>query len=270
MATTQVDKNEQVVDVSSLQIDTESRQQAGEKLYKKAHNFHKPGILSRLAYFVLCINRNKLAITYYQQASKELKLAGDWELAGLNHMELAETFLDDDAKQDAATSYVEAGKMYMHIPEMQKFASEAFQNAADIHVSRGKQELAAKLLKYAGDWSAQSQKLQPAIDLYTQSSRLYVKKNVYIEKTQITLKVAQIRVVEEDYMKAIKRYEEVAKTYLKSDRYMLGAKNVLMNAVLCYLALKKINKAKKSNKTILKVGSNIQRQQAVIIPPSYY
>eukprot|EP01024_Parvocaulis_polyphysoides_P034685 TRINITY_DN3072_c0_g2_i1.p1 TRINITY_DN3072_c0_g2~~TRINITY_DN3072_c0_g2_i1.p1 ORF type:complete len:354 (+),score=49.81 TRINITY_DN3072_c0_g2_i1:47-1063(+) len=99
-------------------------------------------------------------------------------------------------------------------------------------------------LKRAAEWSANGHKVEQAIQLYDDSAALYAKINQPIQKTQITLRIAEVRVIEENYLKAVRRYEEAAKRYLKSERYTLGAKNVVVNIVLCHLANGKIKKAK--------------------------
>eukprot|EP01024_Parvocaulis_polyphysoides_P034686 TRINITY_DN3072_c0_g2_i10.p2 TRINITY_DN3072_c0_g2~~TRINITY_DN3072_c0_g2_i10.p2 ORF type:complete len:392 (+),score=72.59 TRINITY_DN3072_c0_g2_i10:101-1177(+) len=237
-------RKDKEVQLSDFDFDVEALKESGKKAYQTAKRYHKPNILQSISYYVLCIDRNRLAIQYYSQACTDLKKAQDWELGALSHMELAEVYLDTDQKQEAASSYVEAGKTYSHIAQMQNYASEAYQNAAEIHVNRGKPELAAKLLKRAAEWSANGHKVEQAIQLYDDSAALYAKINQPIQKTQITLRIAEVRVIEENYLKAVRRYEEAAKRYLKSERYTLGAKNVVVNIVLCHLANGKIKKAK--------------------------
>eukprot|EP01025_Chloroclados_australasicus_P012625 TRINITY_DN1588_c0_g1_i2.p1 TRINITY_DN1588_c0_g1~~TRINITY_DN1588_c0_g1_i2.p1 ORF type:complete len:323 (+),score=51.96 TRINITY_DN1588_c0_g1_i2:658-1626(+) len=202
----------------------------------------------KIAYLLTFVNRHKMAIQLYQQAGRFLKMSGDWELAGLNYMELSEMYLDLDQKQDAASSYVEAGKMYSHLPQLQNYASEAYRNASSIHEERGKIDLAAKLLKKAADWSSMQHNVEQAVQLYDSSAALYAKAKVPIEKTRILVQIAGVRVMDEDYKKAAKRYEEAAKRYLKSPRFYLGAKNLFINSTLCYLADRRMKVAAKAVK----------------------
>eukprot|EP01023_Acetabularia_acetabulum_P020211 TRINITY_DN20429_c0_g1_i1.p1 TRINITY_DN20429_c0_g1~~TRINITY_DN20429_c0_g1_i1.p1 ORF type:complete len:358 (+),score=72.61 TRINITY_DN20429_c0_g1_i1:47-1120(+) len=237
-------KEEKEVEVSDFQWDSEALKASGKKAYETAKRYHKPNLFQWLTYYVLCVDRNKLAIKYYSQANLDLKKANDWELAALSQMELAEVYLDIDFKQDAASSYVEAGKNYSHIDEMQNYASQAYENAAEIHLSRKKPELAAKLLKKAAAWSAEGHKVEQAISLYDDSAALYAKIKQPIQKTQITLRIAEVRVIEENYLKAVNRYEVAARRFLKSEKFSQGAKNVVINIVFCHLANEKIRKAK--------------------------
>lgn len=79
---------------------------------------------------------------------------------------------------------------------------------------------------------------QGALELYEKAADLYDgESSSTTESNKCKLKIAQFAAEVEDYAKAVKLYEDIAKVALDNNLLKFGAKGHLLNAYLCLLNL---------------------------------
>ncbi|KAH0873908.1 hypothetical protein HID58_071278 [Brassica napus] len=126
-----------------------------------------------------------------------------------------------DSKHDAANAYAEAAKYYKKVDTNE--AASCLERAVNIFCEIGRLNMAA------------SQKIDQAIVYYEKAAEFFQNEEVTTSANQCNLKVAQYASQLEQYEKAIKIYEDIARHSLGNNLLKYGVKGHLLNAGMCHL-----------------------------------
>ncbi|WZZ66325.1 hypothetical protein YC2023_077695 [Brassica napus] len=156
-----------------------------------------------------------------EKAANSYKLAKSWDQAGKAYLKLADCHLKSDSKHDAANAYAEAAKYYKKVDTNE--AASCLERAVNIFCEIGRLNMAA------------SQKIDQAIVYYEKAAEFFQNEEVTTSANQCNLKVAQYASQLEQYEKAIKIYEDIARHSLGNNLLKYGVKGHLLNAGMCHL-----------------------------------
>ncbi|KAG2252098.1 hypothetical protein Bca52824_082234 [Brassica carinata] len=158
-----------------------------------------------------------------EKAANSYKLAKSWDQAGKAYLKLADCHLKSDSKHDAANAYAEAAKYYKKVDTNE--AASCLERAVNIFCEIGRLNMAARYYK----------KIDQAIVYYEKAAEFFQNEEVTTSANQCNLKVAQYASQLEQYEKAIKIYEDIARHSLGNNLLKYGVKGHLLNAGMCHL-----------------------------------
>ena len=163
-----------------------------------------------------------------EKACNNYKLAKMWREAADGFALLADCHDKSDSKHDAATAHVDAANALKKIDVDAAVAS--LRVAVSMFQDMGRLSISAKHLKDIGETFEKADKLEGALDAYTQAADIYAAEESSSTANSCKLKVAEIAAVLERYPLAVECYEEVAKASMDN--------NLLRFSVKGYLALR--------------------------------
>ncbi|KAF2607905.1 hypothetical protein F2Q68_00044949 [Brassica cretica] len=164
-----------------------------------------------------------------EKAANSYKLAKSWDQAGKAYLKLADCHLKSDSKHDAANAYAEAAKYYKKVDTNE--AASCLERAVNIFCEIGRLNMAASGYVFR----TLHQKIDQAIVYYEKAAVFFQNEEVTTSANQCNLKVAQYASQLEQYEKAIKIYEDIARHSLGNNLLKYGVKGHLLNAGMCHL-----------------------------------
>ncbi|KAG6602599.1 Alpha-soluble NSF attachment protein 2 [Cucurbita argyrosperma subsp. argyrosperma] len=173
------------------------------------------------------------AADLFDKAANSYKLAKSWDKAGSTYTKLAGCHLKVESKHEAAQAYVDAANAYKKTSI--KEAISCIEQAVNLFCDIGRLSMAARYLKEIAELYESDQNIELAIGYFEKAADLFQNEEVTTSANQCKQKVAQFAAQLEQYEKAIKIYEEIARHSLKSNLLKYGVKGHLLNAGLCQL-----------------------------------
>ena len=170
-----------------------------------------------------------------EKACNNYKLAKMWREAADGFALLADCHDKSDSKHDAATAHVDAANALKKIDVDAAVASLLV--AVSMFQDMGRLSISAKHLKDIGETFEKADKLEGALDAYTQAADIYAAEESSSTANSCKLKVAEIAAVLERYPLSVECYEEVAKASMDNNLLRFSVKGYLLCAGitrLCY------------------------------------
>ncbi|KAJ4791846.1 Alpha-soluble NSF attachment protein [Rhynchospora pubera] len=173
------------------------------------------------------------AADLFDKAANQFKLAKNWSRAANAYIRVADCHLKLESKHEAASAYVEAANSYKKIST--RDAAQALNQAVNLYMEMGRLNMAARYCKDLGEMYEQDQDLEKAIDFFERAGDLFMTEEGTTSANQCRQRVAQIAAQLEDYTKATKLLEEIAKQQVNNNLLKYSAKGTLLNAGICQL-----------------------------------
>jgi len=184
-------------------------------------------------------NKTEDAIELYQRAANTFKMAKKWNNAGEAFCKAAELHLKNGSRHDGSTCYVDAATCYKKSDP--KEAVACLEKAIEQYLEMGRFSIAAKHHQTIAETFEGEGELEKAITHYEQAADYFKGEESNAAANKALLKVAQHAAQLEDYVKAIKVYEDVAATSLESSLLKYSAKEYFFRAGLCHLCVDVLN-----------------------------
>ncbi|KAK7206830.1 putative vesicular-fusion protein sec17 [Myxozyma melibiosi] len=181
----------------------------------------------------------------YVEAANAFRLQKDMVGAGKAFEKAAEMQLKSESKDEAANTYVEGYKAFRKVDPSE--AARLLIQAITLFTAKGqfrraatyKQDLA---VLYENDLND----LDRAMDAYDDAGEWFSNDGAESLANKAWLKVAEVAALKEDYIRAIAKYEMVAKNSLTNNLTKWSVKDYFFRAGLCHIANKDIVAAKRS------------------------
>ncbi|KAG5014265.1 hypothetical protein JHK86_026526 [Glycine max] len=138
-----------------------------------------------------------------------------------------------DSKYDAANAYVDAAHCYKKTST--SGAISCLNKAVTIFTEIGRHIMAAKYSKEIGELYELDQDIEHARSYYERAAELFEIGDAATSVIQCKVKVAQFCAQLQQYQKAIKIYEDIARQSLDSNLLKYGVRGHLLNSGLCQL-----------------------------------
>ncbi|RZB94254.1 alpha-soluble NSF attachment protein 2-like isoform X1 [Glycine soja] len=145
----------------------------------------------------------------------------------------AKCHLKLDSKYDAANAYVDAAHCYKKTST--SGAISCLNKAVTIFTEIGRHIMAAKYSKEIGELYELDQDIEHARSYYERAAELFEIGDAATSVIQCKVKVAQFCAQLQQYQKAIKIYEDIARQSLDSNLLKYGVRGHLLNSGLCQL-----------------------------------
>ncbi|KAG4992888.1 hypothetical protein JHK87_026345 [Glycine soja] len=146
---------------------------------------------------------------------------------------LAKSCMYLDSKYDAANAYVDAAHCYKKTST--SGAISCLNKAVTIFTEIGRHIMAAKYSKEIGELYELDQDIEHARSYYERAAELFEIGDAATSVIQCKVKVAQFCAQLQQYQKAIKIYEDIARQSLDSNLLKYGVRGHLLNSGLCQL-----------------------------------
>ncbi len=191
------------------------------------------------------------AIDYYVKAASQYKIVKLWENAGSSYIEAGKLGLGlPNNSYYTATNFSKAGEVLIKNDMKTNIALAiyAFENAVKLFVDNGHLiQAAANNLKIA-EIKEENGMLVEAISSYEKTYDYYEAEHQQSHSIKILLKIANLLIEINDYHKAIIIFEKIANYYIKSQTSCLVStyKTYLCKACICKLYLDDIVDMKKT------------------------
>lgn len=177
------------------------------------------------------------ACDLYIRAGNSYKMAKKWSAAGNAFGEAAKVQLNHlQVKHDAASQYVEAANCYRKADFQE--AINCLELAIEIFTDMGRFSIAAKHhVTIAEIYESNVMDVEKAIIHFTQAADYYKGEESSSSANKCLLKVAMYSAQQENYIKAISIYEEVAAVSLESSLLKYSAREYLFKSSLCQMCV---------------------------------
>jgi alpha-soluble NSF attachment protein len=180
------------------------------------------------------------AIELYQRAANTFKMCKKWGNAGEAFVKAGELHLKNGSRHDGATNFVDAANCYKKDDVNE--AVVCLERAIEQYLEMGRFQIAAKHHQtIAETLEANNTDLEKAIHHYEQAADYFKGEESNASANKVLLKVAQHAAQLENYVKAIKVYEEVAASSLESSLLKYSARDYFFRAGLCHLCVDVLN-----------------------------
>lgn len=173
------------------------------------------------------------AADLFDKAANLFKLAKNWSRAATTYNRVADCRLKSDSKHEAASAYVEAANSYKKFSIQD--AAQALNNAVNLYMELGRLNMAARYCKELGEMYEQEQNLEKAMDYFDKAVDLFMSEEGTTSASQCKQRVAQIAAQLEDFAKATKILEDIARQQVNNNLLKYSAKGTLLNAGICQL-----------------------------------
>lgn len=173
------------------------------------------------------------AADLFDKAANQFKLAKNWNRAANAYERVAECHLKSESKHEAASAYVEAANSYKKFSNQD--AAKALNHAVELYVEMGRLNMAARYYKDLGEMYEQEQDLEKAMDYFDRAVDLFISEEGTTSANQCRQRVAQIAAQLDDFTKATKIFEEIARQQVNNNLLKYSAKGTLLNAGICQL-----------------------------------
>jgi len=175
------------------------------------------------------------AAEMYGKAAAQYKIIKEYGKAGLCYSKSAQCYMAAQTDIEAKTAWREAGKCYRHV-DFQK-AIDAYKNAIQLQLDADRFSQAARLQEEIGDMMAEDEHLDEAISAYELSADYYEAENDMGNKNKRLLKVAHMCGRARKWAKAIKIFENIAKSSADNNLLRWKVKEYIFKAMLLNLCL---------------------------------
>mmetsp|Transcript_4081 Transcript_4081/g.7156 ORF Transcript_4081/g.7156 Transcript_4081/m.7156 type:complete len:289 (+) Transcript_4081:79-945(+) len=184
------------------------------------------------------------AADLYAKGANLFKVAKNWQQAGNAFVHQAECFLKLKNQHEAATAYADAALCFKKcsVPD----AVNCYRQAIEIFVDMGRFPQAAKFEKEIAQLYEEENNVEDAIGAYQQAADYYQGEDSTSAANQCLLQVAQLSAQVNKFKEAIKIFEQCAETALNNNLLKWSAKEYLLKAGLCVLALNDMDAAKRA------------------------
>lgn len=173
------------------------------------------------------------AAQLFHNSATSFKLAKSWDKAGSLFVKSSKCHIKVDNKYDAANAYVNAAHCYKRTST--PGAINCLNKAVAIFTEIGRHIMAAKYSKEIGELYELDQDFEHAKSNFERAAELFENGDAATSVIQCKLKVAQFCAQLQQYQKAIKIYEDVARQSLDSNLLKYGVRGHLLNSGLCLL-----------------------------------
>jgi len=173
------------------------------------------------------------AADLFDKAANQFKLAKNWSRAATAYLRVADCHLKSDSKHEAASAYVEAANSYKKFSTQD--AAQALNHAVNLYMELGRLNMAARYCKDLGEMYEQEQDLEKAMDFFDKAVDLFMSEEGTTSASQCKQRVAQIAAQLEDFAKATKILEDIARQQVNNNLLKYSAKGTLLNAGICQL-----------------------------------
>ncbi|KAG5008473.1 hypothetical protein AAZX31_09G257200 [Glycine max] len=173
------------------------------------------------------------AAELFHKSATSFKLAKSWDKAASLFVKSAKCHLKLDSKYDAANAYVDAAHCYKKTST--SGAISCLNKAVTIFTEIGRHIMAAKYSKEIGELYELDQDIEHARSYYERAAELFEIGDAATSVIQCKVKVAQFCAQLQQYQKAIKIYEDIARQSLDSNLLKYGVRGHLLNSGLCQL-----------------------------------
>jgi len=186
-------------------------------------------------------DKTSSAIECYQRAANMFKMAKKWSQAGESFQKCGELHLrgSTPSKHDAASSFIDASNCFKKT-EAQKAVSN-LSNAIEIYQELGKFSMAAKHNQTIAEILESEGDLSRSVEYFEKAADMFKGEESNAAANKALLKVASHAATMEDYLKAIKTYEDIATNSLESSLLKYSAKEYFFRASLCHLCTDILN-----------------------------
>eukprot|EP00096_Caligus_rogercresseyi_P016672 TRINITY_DN946_c0_g1_i4.p1 TRINITY_DN946_c0_g1~~TRINITY_DN946_c0_g1_i4.p1 ORF type:complete len:290 (-),score=96.06 TRINITY_DN946_c0_g1_i4:129-998(-) len=180
------------------------------------------------------------AMELYARAGNAFKMSKKWPEAGNTFVTLAGHYTKMGNKHEAATNFVDAANCYKKTDPQE--AANCLNKAVVIYTDMGRFSIAAKHLQTIAEiYENDVADLDRAMQHYEQAADCFRIDESNSSANKCMLKVAQYAAQLENYERAIRIYEQVAKTALESSLLKYSAKEYFFRASLCHLCVDSLN-----------------------------
>jgi len=190
-------------------------------------------------------NKYEDAFEMYERAGGMFKLAKKWQNAGEVYTKAAECQIKLDSKHEAATKYVEAANCFKKVSNPD--AVDRLKLACDIFIDLGRFSQSAKLQKDIAAIYESEVDLEHAIEHYESAADFFSGEESHGQAAECLLKVGQFCAQLEKYDRAIDIYEKVAADSVENTLRKFSVRDYLLRAGLCQLCTGDIIRAKRAN-----------------------
>ncbi|XP_040580813.1 alpha-soluble NSF attachment protein isoform X1 [Lepeophtheirus salmonis] len=185
-------------------------------------------------------NSQDEAMELYSRAGNAFKMGKKWPEAGNTFVTLAGHHTKMGNKHDAATNFVDAANCYKKTDPQE--AANCLNKAVVIYTDMGRFSIAAKHLQNIAEiYENDVADLERAMQHYEQAADCFRIDESNSSANKCMLKVAQYAAQLENYERAIRIYEQVAKSALESSLLKYSAKEYFFRASLCHLCVDALN-----------------------------
>ncbi|KAK7374022.1 hypothetical protein VNO80_07445 [Phaseolus coccineus] len=173
------------------------------------------------------------AALLFHKSATSFKLAKSWDKAGSLFVKSSKCHMKLGNKHDAANAYIGAAHCYQ---KTSLAGAICYLNkAVTIFEEMGRHIMAAKYSKEIGDLYELKQDVENARLHYERAAELFEIGDAATSVIQCKLKVAEFFAQLQQYQKAIKIYEDIARQSLNSNMLKYGVRGHLLNSGLCHV-----------------------------------
>lgn len=175
------------------------------------------------------------AAELFGKAANQFKLAKNWSLAGSAFTRAAESYekLGSDYSYEAASKYVDAGKMYKTGETIPK-AISAFEEAVRVYTDGARFQQSARYMKEIAELQESSGNHTEARKAYSEAADFYDGEDSKSNANSMRLKIAMIAGAQGDYKISADLFEKIAQSALESNLLKYGARDHLLRAGMCH------------------------------------
>ncbi|KER26878.1 hypothetical protein T265_05936 [Opisthorchis viverrini] len=179
-------------------------------------------------------------VSLYEKAANCYKMAHNWTEAGNAFLEAARLCIQDKAKHEAATQFVNASTAFKKVDPQRSI--ECINQAIEIYTEMGRFSTAAKHhMTVAEIYETVLVDLEQAIRHYEQAADYFKGEESNSSAMKCQLMVAQLSATLGQYSKAADIFEEVGKASMENKLLKYGAKEHLFKSSICHFCVDLIN-----------------------------
>jgi len=213
--------------------------------------------LTTFSFFGSKTQKSEDAAELYKKAANLFKVAKQDKEAAESYNTAADCFLDTpNNAHEAAGCFIKAAGCYKK--ENFKDAATALEKAIGLYTADGRFSMAAKYEKEVAEVYEENRLISEAISHYETAARYFETENSPSSANSCMLKVAHFAAEQEDYAKAVKIFEDVARASMSNKLLQYSVKDYLFKAGLCNLAAWDLVEAKKALNKYLGIDPNFQ------------
>ncbi|CAG9865064.1 unnamed protein product [Phyllotreta striolata] len=173
------------------------------------------------------------SVEYFKRAGNLFRTAKNWPQAATAFSDAANLSLKRNDCGEAAYSLVEAANCYKNFDRSR--AIEVYLKAIDIYEKNGKVMTTAKYYQIIAEILDDELDIDEAIHYYAKAARLYRKESSFAAANKCYEKIAEHTALMQNYIEAIKIFEEIACWDMASSIHKYAAKQYFFRAAICLL-----------------------------------
>ncbi|KAA8493751.1 Alpha-soluble NSF attachment protein [Porphyridium purpureum] len=181
------------------------------------------------------------AADLFVRAGNSYKLAKNYRQAGVAYSKGGDAYekaarLNGLGTFEAGSKHADAAKMFRQAKDSERAAS-SYRKAAQLHSDGGRFQQAAKMSKELAELEEELGKNASAKTWYARAADLYEGDDMKSQASTCRVKVAELNALEENYDAAAGDFEAVAEYSLSNKMLKFGARDHLLKAGICRLAV---------------------------------